>query len=192
MIISNFEDDLKSSLEILKDGGVILYPTDTIWGLGCDATNPAAVDKIYTIKERAESKSMIILVDGIAMVERYVREMPEIAYDLTNASETPLTIIYPEGKNLAGGVCSEDGSIGIRICHDEFCSELIRQLRKPLVSTSANISGRPSPGNFGEIEDKIVLSADYVVKYRQKDRRKSAPSPVIKIDKNGVFKIIRM
>jgi L-threonylcarbamoyladenylate synthase len=192
MTDSKFEVDLDSSLSVLKAGGVILYPTDTIWGLGCDATNSVAVEKIFKIKERADSKSMIILVDGITMAERYVRVIPEIAYDLTGVTETPLTIVYPEGKNLAVGLCSDDGSVGIRICHDAFCRELIRRFRKPVVSTSANISGKPSPANFSEVESVIVLAADYVVKYRQQDRRKSTPSPVIKIDKNGVLKIIRM
>jgi L-threonylcarbamoyladenylate synthase len=192
MIASKFEDDLKCSLDVLKKGGVILYPTDTVWGLGCDATNPHAVEKIFKIKERAESKSLIILVDTISMVERYVRDIPEIAYDLTGASDTPLTIVYPEGKNLASAIYSEDGSVGIRICHDEFCKELIRRFRKPVVSTSANISGMAPPSFFGEIDLRIVGLADFVVKYKQKDRLKSVPSPVIKIDKNGVFKIIRM
>jgi L-threonylcarbamoyladenylate synthase len=192
MITGKFEDDLKNSLKFLKEGKVILYPTDTIWGLGCDATNSGAVEKIFKIKERTESKSMIILVDGISMIERYVRDIPEIVFDLTSVTNTPLTIIYPEGKNLARGLCSKDGSIGIRICHDEFCESLIRRFRKPLVSTSANISGMHSPASFGEIDPKILTKADYVVKYRQKDRLRSIPSPVIKIDKNGVFKIIRM
>jgi L-threonylcarbamoyladenylate synthase len=192
MITGKFEDDLKNSLKFLKEGRVILYPSDTIWGLGCDATNSGAVEKIFKIKERTESKSMIILVDGISMIERYVSDIPEIVLDLTNVTNTPLTIIYPEGKNLARGLCSKDGSIGIRICRDEFCESLIRRFRKPLVSTSANISGMHSPAFFGEIDPKILTKADYVVKYRQKDRRRSIPSPVIKIDKNGVFKIIRM
>jgi L-threonylcarbamoyladenylate synthase len=192
MITGKFEDDLKNSLKFLKEGRVILYPSDTIWGLGCDATNSGAVEKIFKIKERTESKSMIILVDGISMIERYVSDIPEIVFDLTNVTNTPLTIIYPEGKNLARGLCSKDGSIGIRICHDEFCESLIRRFRKPLVSTSANISGMHSPAFFGEIDPKILTKVDYVVKYRQKDRLRSVPSPVIKIDKNGVFKIIRM
>jgi L-threonylcarbamoyladenylate synthase len=186
-----FEEDLKKSLKILKAGGTILYPTDTVWGLGCDATNSGAVEKIFRIKSRSDSKSLIILVDGEAMLERYVKDIPEIVYEITGVSDTPLTIIYPEGKNLAVGVCSEDGSVGIRICHDEFCRELISRFRKPIVSTSANFSGRPSPENFGEIEKSLIDAVDFVVKYRQNDRRKHSASPVIKMEQNGTIKIIR-
>jgi len=187
----NYEDDLKNSLETLRKGGILLYPTDTVWGLGCDATNQSAVEKIFTIKSRSESKSLIILVDSEGMLERYVKEIPPVVFEITGVSDSPLTIIYPEGKNLAPGVSSADGSVGIRICRDEFCSELIRRFRKPLVSTSANISGRPFPGHFAEIDEKVIGSADYVVKYRQKDRQKHSSSPVIKVEKNGVIKIIR-
>lgn len=188
----DFEEDLKQSLKVLKEGGVILYPTDTIWGLGCDATNSSAVEKIFKIKSRPETTSLIILVNGESMVERYVKDIPETAFQITEVSDKPLTIIYPEGKNLAPGVCSEDGSVGIRICIDPFCHELITRFRKPIVSTSANLSGRPSPGHFGEIDEEIINAADFVVKYRQKDRQKQTVSPVIKIDTNGVFKILRM
>ena len=155
-----FDEDIKSSLTILKNGGVILYPTDTIWGLGCDATNTAAVEKIFRIKSRSESKSLLILVDGENMLERYVKEVPEIVYELIKVSEGPLTIIYPEGKNLAAGVCSEDGSVGIRVCREEFCNELIRCFRKPIVSTSANHSGRPAPENFGDVDKSVIDSVD--------------------------------
>jgi L-threonylcarbamoyladenylate synthase len=171
---------------------VILYPTDTIWGLGCDATSPAAVEKIFRIKSRNDNKSLIILVDGEAMLERYVRDVPDIAFELTSVSDSPLTIIYPEGKNLASGICNVDGSVGIRICKEPFCSELITRFRKPIISTSANISGKPAPSDFSEIDNEIKKSAGYVVTYRQKDKRKYKPSSVIKIDKNGSFKIIRM
>lgn len=188
----NYEDDLKKSLETLRKGGIILYPTDTVWGLGCDATNHSAVEKIFTVKSRSESKSLIILVDSEGMLERYVKDIPPIVYEITGASDSPITIIYPEGKNLAPGVCSEDGSVGIRICRDEFCSELIRRFRKPLISTSANISGKPLPAHFDEIDDDIIRPADYVVKYRQKDRQKHSASPVIKVEKNGVIKIMRI
>jgi len=187
----NFTEDLKNSLDALKHGGVILYPTDTIWGLGCDATNSAAVEKIFLIKSRTGSKSLIILVNGIDMLERYVRDIPEAALELAGVSDAPLTIIYPQGKNLAAGICGEDGSVAIRICNEPFCNELISRLRKPLVSTSANLSGKPSPANFSEIDEAIITQADYTVKYRQNDRQKHSPSPVISIDKNGVLKILR-
>lgn len=186
-----FEDDIKESLITLRKGGIILYPTDTIWGLGCDPTNETAVSKIFNIKSRSEVKSLIILADGLSMVERYVTEIPEIIYELAEVSESPLTIIYPRGKNLASGVCSEDGSIAIRICHDEFCKELISRFRKPIVSTSANFSGNPSPSNFDEIENGLPEKVDYTVKYRQDDRSKGQASPVIKINLDGTIKIIR-
>jgi len=186
-----FNEDIKDSLITLRKGGIILYPTDTIWGLGCDAINPSAVEKIFRIKSRNDSKSLIILVDGEQMLERYVRDIPEIVFELTSVSDSPLTIIYPNGKNLAAGVCNEDGSVGIRICHEEFCRELISRFRKPIVSTSANFSGKPSPENFGEIEKSVIDAVDFVVKYRQNDRRKYSASPVIKVEQNGTIKIIR-
>ncbi len=127
-----FDEDIKTSLITLRNGGIILYPTDTIWGLGCDATNPSAVGKIFNIKSRGERKSLIILVDSEQMLDRYVKDIPEIIFELAAVSDSPLTIIYPEGKNLAEGVCSEDGSVGIRICHDEFCNELIKRFRNRL------------------------------------------------------------
>ncbi len=177
-----FAEDINESLTVLKNGGIILYPTDTIWGLGCDPTNPAAIERIFRIKSREPGKSLLILVDGETMLERYVSEVPEIAWELTGVSDDPLTIIYPSGKNLAPGVCSEDGSIGIRICRDEFCRELISRFRKPVVSTSANLSGKPSPGNFSEIDKAIAGAADYIVRYRQDERRKSTSSPLIKLN----------
>jgi L-threonylcarbamoyladenylate synthase len=186
-----FEKHIISSLTVLKNGGIILYPTDTIWGLGCDATNSAAVEKIFRIKLRSESKSLLILANNEQMVERYVREVPEIAYELISVTDTPLTIIYPGGKNLAPGVCAEDGSVGIRICHDDFCNELISRFRKPVISTSANLTGKPSPGNFNEIDKSVIEMVDFVVEYRQDERQKQSASPVIKIEQNGTFKIIR-
>jgi L-threonylcarbamoyladenylate synthase len=186
-----YSEDLNHALTTLRNGGVILYPTDTIWGLGCDPTNPAAVEKIFSIKSREPGKSLLILADSEAMVERYVTEVPEIAWELTGVSEDPLTVIYPGGKNLAPGVCSEDGTVGIRICREKFCNELISRFRKPIISTSANSSGMPSPGNFSEIEPKILEAADYVVKYRQDDGRKFAASPVILLGIDGTIKIIR-
>jgi L-threonylcarbamoyladenylate synthase len=186
----DYSEDLKIALNTLREGGVILYPTDTIWGLGCDATYQDAVERIFKIKKRRESKSLIILVNGFAMLERYVRNIPDVAAEILDVSDKPITIIYPEGKNLAPGVCNEDGSVGIRICNDDFCNELITRFRKPLVSTSANFSEVPSPSHFYEIEDDIIRSADYVVKYRQ-DTNKNTPSSVIKVDDNGVIKIIR-
>jgi len=187
----NFTEDLRQALSVLIKGGIILYPTDTIWGLGCDATNQDAVEKIFKIKKRRESKSLIILVNGFTMLERYVRDIPEVAGEILEVSDKPLTIIYPKGKNLASGVCNEDGSVGIRVCNDDFCNELITRFRKPVISTSANFSEAQSPAYFSEIEDEIIRSADYVVKYRQTDTNKNTPSSIIKVEDNGVIKIIR-
>jgi L-threonylcarbamoyladenylate synthase len=187
----NLSEDINNSLIALRNGGIILYPTDTIWGLGCDATNAVAVEKIYKIKARSETKSLLVLVDSIQMLERYVNNIPEIVYELTSVSDSPLTIIYSSGKNLAPGVCSEDGSVGIRICNDEFCNELIGRFRKPIVSTSANFSGKPSPGNFGSIDKSLTKVVDYVVSHRQDDNQKHAASPIIKVEQNGTIKIIR-
>jgi L-threonylcarbamoyladenylate synthase len=186
-----FDEDIKEAIEVLRKGGIIIYPTDTIWGIGCDATNQAAVERIFKIKSRSETKSLLILVDGDGMLGRYADEIPEIAWELTSVSDTPLTIIYPKGRNLAPGVCAEDGSIGIRICRDPFCNELIGRFRKPIVSTSANFSGKPSPGSFDDIESRLLEDADYVVRYRQDDRQKLTSSPVIKLEKDGTFRIIR-
>jgi L-threonylcarbamoyladenylate synthase len=186
-----YYEDLKSALNVLMEGGVILYPTDTIWGLGCDATNAKAVEKIFSIKKRKESKSLIILVNGFQMLERYVMHIPDAAAEILEVSDKPITIIYPQGKNLAPGVCNEDGSIGIRITDDDFCNDLITRFRKPLISTSANYSDTPFPSSYSEIEDGIIRSVDFVVKYRQTDINKKTPSSVIKVDDNGVIKIIR-
>lgn len=186
-----FEQDISEALKTLRDGGIILYPTDTIWGLGCDATNNEAVKKIFRIKERDESRSLLILVNGEMMLERYVHGVPETAFELISVTDSPLTIIYPRGKNLADGVCSSDGSVGIRICNDEFCNQLISRFRKPIVSTSANFSGKASPSIFDEIDEDLIKSADYVVTHRQNDRRKQTASPVIKLNPDGTIKIIR-
>ena len=186
-----FDEDIRNSLKILKEGGLILYPTDTVWGLGCDATNNEAVEKIFRIKSRNDRKSLIILVDSETMLERYVKDIPEIAFELIAVSETPITIIYPKAKNLASAIPAEDGSIGIRVCRDEFCKELISRFGRPIVSTSANISGAHSPSHFMEITDKIFQAVDYTVEYKREDRQKHLPSPVIKVGHNGVIKIIR-
>jgi L-threonylcarbamoyladenylate synthase len=186
-----YDEDLKSALNTLREGGVILYPTDTIWGLGCDATNQDAVEKIFEIKKRRDTKSLIILVNGTGMLERYVKNIPPVAAEILDVSDKPITIIYPEGRNLAPGICSEDGSVGIRVSNDDFCGELIARFRKPIVSTSANISDSPSPSVFSEIGEDIKRSADYIVKYRQSDNIKNTPSSIIKVEDNGVIKIIR-
>jgi L-threonylcarbamoyladenylate synthase len=186
-----FEEDIRNAVATLEQGGIILYPTDTLWGLGCDATNDLAVGKIFSIKNRKENKSLILLVDSESMLERYVSEIPDVAYDILDVSDSPVTIIYPGGKNLATGVYSEDGSVGIRICNEKFCRELIGKFGKPIVSTSANISSQKPPENYRGISEIIINSADYVVKFRQEDQEKHNASPVIKVLKNGEIKIIR-
>ncbi|WP_167610394.1 L-threonylcarbamoyladenylate synthase [Maribellus sediminis] len=184
-------DAIKKALEVLKGGGVILYPTDTIWGIGCDATNVEAVKRIYGIKKREDSKSMLVLMENPALLDRYVDEVPEVAWDLVEIATTPLTVIYPGAKNLAKNLIAEDGSIGIRFTKEEFTSKLLQRLRRPLVSTSANISGEKSPAFFDEISEDIKNAVDYIVEYRQDDRTPATPSSIIKLGPGGQIDIIR-
>jgi len=184
-------DDLKKACEALQKGGVILYPTDTIWGLGCDATREDAVKRIYEIKQRSDSKSMLTLIDSSALLDRYVDQLPDIAQELIECSDKPLTIIYSGAKNLATNLIASDGTIGIRVTKEEFSQKLCRRFGKPIVSTSANFSGEPSPANFSEINREIFRLVDYVVNYRKDDMQKSKPSSIIRLENNGVIKIIR-
>jgi L-threonylcarbamoyladenylate synthase len=183
--------DIDKSLEVLNAGGIILYPTDTIWGIGCDATNEKAVERIYQIKKRCDQKSMLVLLDNPNKIPSYIDEMPEIAWDLIDFSETPLTIIYSGAKNLAPNLIAPNGSIGIRISKDEFNQRLIQKFRKPIVSTSANISGNSSPQKFDDIDFEIIDSVDYVVKWKQDDLTKSQASSIIKLGTTGEIQIIR-
>lgn len=185
------QNDISKALEVLKSGGVILYPTDTIWGLGCDATNPDAVKRIYEIKKREDSKSMLVLMENPALLERYVAEVPEVAWDLVEISATPLTVIYPGAKNLATNLIAADGSIGIRFTKEEFTSRLLQRFRRPLVSTSANISGETAPAFFDEISEEIKEQVDYIVEYRQDDITPAQPSGIIKLGPGGQIDIIR-
>jgi len=185
------QDDIKKALEVLKNGGIILYPTDTIWGIGCDATNEIAVAKIYKIKKREDTKSMLVLMENPALLERYVSEVPEIAWDLVEVATTPLTVIYPNAKNLAKNLVAEDGSIGIRFTKEAFTMQLLQRFRRPLVSTSANISGEKSPAFFDEIPEEIKSQVDYVVEYRQNDTIPSKLSSIIKLGTGGQIDIIR-
>ena len=185
------EDDIKKACEIMEKGGIILYPTDTIWGIGCDATNEDAVKRVYEIKKRIDSKALIVLVDKPVKVEFYVREVPEIAWDLIDVADKPLTIVYPNARNLATNVLADDGSVGIRITQETFSRKLCKRFRKAIVSTSANISGQPAPTNFNEISDEIKQAVDYVVTYRQDDPYQPSPSSVIWIGEGGVIKILR-
>ncbi|MGC9354254.1 MAG: L-threonylcarbamoyladenylate synthase [Mariniphaga sp.] len=184
-------NDIKNAVEVLKSGGVILYPTDTIWGIGCDATNPEAVARIYQIKKREDSKSMLVLMENPALLERYVNDVPDVAWDLVEISTTPLTVIYPGAKNMAANLIAEDGSIGIRFTKEEFTTKLLQRFRRPIVSTSANISGQKSPAFFDEISEEIKSLVDYIVEYRQNDVTPAQPSSVIKLWPGGRIDIIR-
>ncbi|MCC8145065.1 MAG: threonylcarbamoyl-AMP synthase [Bacteroidales bacterium] len=185
------EEEIKRSCEILLKGGIILYPTDTIWGIGCDATNPEAIKKIYSIKQRVDSKSLLVLIDSENKLNYYIDDVPPIAYDLIELTNKPLTIIYSKARNVAPELIASDGTLGIRVTNETFSKELCRRLKKPLVSTSANISGEKSPSCFSEIKESIIRSVDYVVKYRQEEKNSNQASSIIKIDTDGVFKIIR-
>lgn len=186
-----FEQDVIKSLEVLRKGGVILYPTDTIWGLGCDATNQDAISKIYKIKQREESKSMIILVAEENDILKYVAAPDFEVFDFITAQEKPTTVIYENAVSLPDNLIQEDGSIAIRIVRDEFCRHLIKRLGKPLVSTSANISGDPSPASFKDISKKIKNSVDYIVGWRQEDANPSQPSQILKWNSDGTVSYIR-
>lgn len=188
--MQTFQDDINKSVEILRKGGVILYPCDTIWGLGCDATNAQAVKKVFEIKKREESKSLIVLVSSFNDVYSYVEKVPSMAETLFEYAESPLTIIYPKGINIAKNVLGEDESIAIRVTKETFSQSLIRAFKKPLVSTSANISGEKTSITFYEIEEYIFKNVDYVVDFGRNNKKKS-PSKIIKINEKNQFEIIR-
>jgi L-threonylcarbamoyladenylate synthase len=183
--------EIHKIVEVLNSGGIILYPTDTIWGIGCDATNKTAVEKIYKIKQREDSKTMLMLLESESRLQQYINIVPEIAYQLIEVADKPLTIIYPGAKNLAPNLVADDGSIGIRIPNDEFCQKLLARFKKPIVSTSANISGATSPSKFSDIDEKIIDAVDYVVTRKQKDNQPGQPSSIIKIGVGGEIKLIR-
>ena len=191
------KEDLQEALRVLRNGGIIVYPTDTVWGIGCDATNPDAVAKIYALKQREDSKSMLVLLDSPAKLNYYIADIPETAWALLEATDSqepetkPLTIIYPNARNLAPNLIAEDGSIGIRITNELFSQALCAQFKHPIVSTSANISGQPSAHFYAEIEQAILDGADYVCRFRREDDCPHEPSSIIKINADGTFKIIR-
>ena len=184
-------EDIKAAVEILKQGGIILYPTDTIWGIGCDATREDAVKRIFTLKQRPDEKNMLILLDEADKLTKYMADVPEIAWNILEVTDKPLTIIFPNAQNLAQSLVADDGSVGIRIVQDEFCCRLIHKFGKPIVSTSANISGMPWPSNFQKIDENIVKGVDYVVRWRQNDELCGKPSGIIKLGLNGEVKVIR-
>ena len=185
------QDEIKKAVEVMRQGGVILYPTDTVWGIGCDATNPEAVKRVYEIKKREDSKALICLVDSDARLSRYVRNVADVTWDMIEMAEKPLTIIFDQAVGLAPNLLAEDGSVGMRITKEEFSKELCFRFQKPIVSTSANISGEPTAQTFDEISDDIKNAVDYVVRYNRQCKEKHKPSSIIKIDANGKFQIIR-
>lgn len=184
-------NDIQKAIEILQAGGLILYPTDTIWGLGCDATNAEAVDKIFKLKGRSNEKPLIILIDNDIKLPSYVREIPDVAYQLIEYAEKPLTIVYDGAKNLAANLIAEDGSIGIRVTSHPFCKQLLHRFRKPIVSTSANLSGSPSPASFDDISQEIKDGVDYIVSYGRNEINEFNASTIMKIGPSGEFQLIR-
>jgi len=184
-------EEIKKTCEVLQAGGIILYPTDTVWGIGCDATNEEAVKKVYELKRRVDNKAMLVLTDNPAKLNMYVSRIPDIAWDLIEVADKPLTIIYPKAKNLAANLLADDQSVGIRITNETFSKTLCERFRKPIVSTSANISGQPSPSNFNEISEEIKAGVDYVVNFRQDEKIKANPSGIIKLGEGGVVQVIR-
>jgi len=185
------KDEITKALKVVQDGGIILYPTDTIWGIGCNATNTEAVQKIYKLKQRAESKSMIILLDTDAKLPSYIRDVPELAYNLIEYAENPLTLVMPGARNISPALIAADGSVGIRVAKHPFCEGLIQRLRKPLVSTSANISGKPSPQYFSQVEQEIIDGVDYVVDIDQHSMEIKNPSTIMRLEADGKFVFIR-
>ena len=185
------DEIIKEAVEVLRRGGLILYPTDTVWGIGCDATNVDAVKRVFEIKKRCDSKAMLLLVDSADRLTRYVGNIPSVAWDLIELSDKPLTIIYDGARNLAPNLVAEDGSVGIRVTSEMFSKELCYRFQKAVVSTSANISGEATPNNFSEINPEIIAAVDYVVGYKQLEKGKAKSSSIIKLTENGTITIIR-
>ncbi len=188
----NFETDIQACVKMLERGGLILYPTDTIWGIGCDATNAAAVEKIYQLKQRSDEKSMLVLMADERDVLKYVSQPDLAVFDYLAHVTKPTTVIYEGATGLAENLVNQkDGSIGIRLVADEFCRHLLKRFRKPIVSTSANISGQPSPDIFNDISDEIKLGVNYIVEHRQLDMEASLPSSIIKWNSDGTVTVLR-
>lgn len=192
--MTDYGQDIRAAVDVLRKGGVILYPTDTVWGIGCDATNPEAVRKVFKIKQRADSKALITLVGSTGQLERTAAGIPEVAWQLIEYADRPLTIVYDgaaESAGIAPELLAEDGSIGIRVTNEQFSAALCRTFGKPLVSTSANISGHPTPAYFDEISSEILDAVDYVCTTRRDDRTPARPSTVMRLSEDGTFKILR-
>jgi L-threonylcarbamoyladenylate synthase len=186
-----FENDIDNCLVVLRSGGLILYPTDTVWGIGCDATNQEAVERVIQLKERPLDKSMIILLSDEKEIPNYVNQENLLVFDYIKGIHKPATMIYNHAQHLAPNIISSDGSVGIRITNDPFCKQLLKRFGKPIVSTSSNISGFPTPGHFADIDLKIKQGVDYVVEYRQDDLQARQPSTIIKVNQDGSFRVLR-
>ena len=185
------EEDIRAAIEVLRQGGTILYPTDTIWGIGCDATNPEAVKKVFEIKQREDSKALICLVDSPGRLQRYVRNVPDVAWDVIDLATKPTTVILNEAVNLAPNLLAEDGSVGLRVTSEVFSQQLCYRFQKAIVSTSANISGQPSPQTFAAISDELKNAVDYICVSRQRDTSRHEPSSIIKLTPSGEVTVIR-
>lgn len=189
--LSEYRDDIRQAVEVMNRGGVILYPTDTIWGIGCDATNEEAVRRVFEIKHRNDAKALITLVDSEPKIQFYVKDVPDVAWDLIELSEKPLTIIYDGARNLAPNLLAEDGSAGIRLTKEEFSRNLCMRMKRAIVSTSANISGEPSPKNFADISEEIKQAVDYICTSRRDEKQNPPASSIIKLGAGGEVKVIR-
>lgn len=187
----NRQEDIKKAVEVMKAGGVILYPTDTVWGIGCDATNEEAVAKVYKIKRRDDSKAMICLVDSDVRLQRYVRNAPEVAWNVMELADRPTTVIFEKGVNLAPNLLAEDGSVAMRITDEPFSKELCYRFQKPVVSTSANISGEKPAQNYCDISEELLNAVDYVCFSRRQEKKPHTPSKIVKINNDGEVTIIR-
>jgi len=185
------EEQVAQALEVLKKGGIILYPTDTVWGIGCDATNENAVARIYELKKNTDKKSMLVLLDNIDKVSLYIQKVPEVAWQLFEVADKPLTLILPEARGVAGNLVSEEGTLGIRIVDNEFCRKLIRKLNRPLVSTSANVSGHQAPATLSEISKEIRDGVDFIVDQSMEERPTRKASSIIRVGQGGQIEIIR-
>jgi len=183
--------EVENTVRVLEEGGVIVYPTDTVWGLGCDALNSRAIDRVYKIKKRAEQKSLIMLVDSFQSLNKYVARVPDIAIDFISSMENPVTVIYDNARNLPRNVSAPDGTIAIRVVRDEFCLALIKGLGKPIISSSANISGEPTPLVYKQISPDIISNADYVVKLFHERFNQGKASTIIRLFENGTYNVIR-
>jgi L-threonylcarbamoyladenylate synthase len=182
--------EIQNACEVLKKGGIILYPTDTVWGIGCDATNSEAVEKVFHLKKRSDTKSLICLVNDFKMLEQYVQHVPDVAYDILKYANRPTTIIYDDPIRVAENIIADDNSLAIRVVKDAFCEQLIRKLHRPLVSTSANISGEATPFSFQEISSQILEGVDYVVNLHR-TKKSGTPSAIIKLKNDGTVQVIR-